>query len=147
MARQYWLLISIWSICIAIVVLGIAAPSTNHALLGMPFLITPILSIVTLVRVWKRDSEEVIGPKAKILHRVVIGACVLFAIGGIVGSAAQLATVDGETRTKMRAMAMSRVAELLRMTPARNDEERARAEVLEWRHVADDERGRPALEH
>jgi Icc protein len=54
----------------------------------------------------------------------------------------ELMALDDESRAKLRAMSQQRAAELLHVAPVRNDEARARREVLEWRHAADEARGR-----
>jgi hypothetical protein len=52
-----------------------------------------------------------------------------------------LMSLDDEARTKLRDMSRQRAAEMMHVAPVRNDEARARLEVLEWRHAADEARG------
>jgi Icc protein len=52
-----------------------------------------------------------------------------------------LMSLSDDARAKLRAMSQQRAAELLQVAPVRNDEDRARREVLEWRHAADEARG------
>jgi Icc protein len=58
----------------------------------------------------------------------------------------EIMTMDDDARSKLRALSAQRAAAIRAMVPTRGDEERARAEVLEWRHAGEQLRGRPATD-
>lgn len=97
MARRHWALLLVWSGLVALVVLGAILPLADKSLLGLAFLISPIVAIVTLVRVFRRNVPEPMAHRWAIVQRVLAGTCVAFAIGGLVGSASQLTEIGGKT--------------------------------------------------
>jgi 3',5'-cyclic-AMP phosphodiesterase len=54
----------------------------------------------------------------------------------------ELMALGDEARARLRAISAERADVLRAITVTRGDEPRARAEVLEWRHAADEQRGR-----
>jgi hypothetical protein len=106
MLRRHWLLLLCWVAMFLAVVIGIAVPGTDHALLGMPFLVSPIVALVTLSKVFRRKELEPLGHRWTIAHRILTGGCVALAIGGLVGSASQLVEVAGSTRMENGPMAL-----------------------------------------
>jgi Icc protein len=59
----------------------------------------------------------------------------------------EIMRMDDDARAKLRAMSSERAAMVRALRPTRGDEQRAREEVLEWRHAGEELRGRPPAEN
>ena len=99
MAQRPWILLAIWCGLFLMVLVG-SLTGGDHAVLGMPFLISPIVALVTVVRLASRKEREEVTRGWAIAQRVVTGACVVLAICGLVGSASEMAVVGGAMSVK-----------------------------------------------
>lgn len=80
-------LLSCWAIIVAMVVIALA---TGHSVVGgFALMISPIVAIVTLVRLRAQDTELVPRRGVTRAHQIIVGLLVALALGGVVATASR----------------------------------------------------------